>query len=56
MILKKLFAGQKWRNKHREQTYGRGGWWGGEGGMCADSNMKTHITICRKDHQWEFTI
>ena len=28
MVPKNLFAGQQWRNRHREQTYGRGG--GGE--------------------------
>ena len=26
MVLKSLFTGQQWRNKSREQTYGRGGW------------------------------
>ena len=25
MVLKNLFAGQQWRNRHREQTYGHGG-------------------------------
>ena len=24
MVPKSLFAGQQWRNRHREQTYGRG--------------------------------
>ena len=24
MVLKNLFAGQQWRNRHREQTYGHG--------------------------------
>ena len=24
MILKNLFTGQQWRNRHREQTYGHG--------------------------------
>ena len=24
MVPKNLFAGQHWRNRHREQTYGRG--------------------------------
>ena len=24
MALKNLFAGQQWRNRHREQTYGHG--------------------------------
>ena len=26
-----LFAGQQWRNRHREQTYGHGGGGGEEG-------------------------
>ena len=26
MVLMNLFAGQQWRKRHREQTYGRGGW------------------------------
>ena len=25
MVLMKLFAGQQWRHRHREQTYGAGG-------------------------------
>ena len=25
MVLMKLFVGQQWRNRHREQTYGHGG-------------------------------
>ena len=29
MVLMKLFAGQQWRHRHREQTYGREGWGGG---------------------------
>ena len=24
IVLMKLFAGQQWRNRHREQTYGQG--------------------------------
>ena len=24
MVLKDLFTGQQWRNRHREQTYGHG--------------------------------
>ena len=30
MVLMNLFAGQQWRNGHREQTYGHGGGEGGE--------------------------
>ena len=25
MVLKNVFTGQQWRNRHREQTYGHGG-------------------------------
>ena len=25
MVLMKLFAGEQWRQRHREQTYGHGG-------------------------------
>ena len=32
MILKNLFTGQQWRNRHREKTYGHGER-GGEGEM-----------------------
>ena len=32
MVLKNLFIGQLWRNRHREQTYGHGER-GGEGEM-----------------------
>ena len=32
MVLKNLFTGQQWRNRHREQTYGHGER-GREGGM-----------------------
>ena len=33
MVLKNLFAGQQWRNIHREKTYGHEER-GGEGEMC----------------------
>ena len=45
MVLKTLFAGQQWRNRHREQTYGPGER-GGEGEMYGESNMETYITTC----------
>ena len=51
MVLKNLFTGQQWRNRHREQTYGYGER-GGEGEMCGKSNMETSITICKIDSQW----
>ena len=55
MVSKSLFAGQQWRNRHREQTYGHGER-GGEGKMHGESNMETYITICKIDSQWEFAV
>ena len=48
MVLKNLFTGQQWRNRHGEQTYGHGEM-GGEGEMHGKSNMETYITICKID-------
>jgi len=53
MVLKNLFTGQQWRNRHKEKTYGHGVR-GGEGEMNAKSNMETYITICKIDSQREF--
>ena len=55
MVLKNLFTGQQWRNRHRKQTYG---FWerGGEGEMYGKSNMETYITICKIDNQQEFAV
>ena len=44
---KNLFAGRRWRNKSREQTYGHGE--RGEGEMYGENNMETYITICKID-------
>ena len=55
MVLKNLFAGQQWRNRHREYTYGHEER-GGEGEMYVESNMETYITICKIDSQWEFAV
>ena len=55
MVLKNLFAGQQWRNRHREQTYGHGKR-GREGEMYGNSNMETYITMCKVDSQWEFAV
>ena len=50
MVLKNLFTGQRWRNRHREQAYGHGER-GGEGEMYGKSSMETYITICKIDSQ-----
>ena len=55
MVLKNLFTGKQWRNRHREQTSGH---WerGGEGEMYGESNMENYITICKIDSQQEFAV
>ena len=55
MVLKNLFTGQQWRNRHREQTYGHGER-GGEGEMYEKSNMETYTTMCKIDSQREFAV
>ena len=41
-----LFAGQQWRNRHREQTYGHGER-GGEGDMYGERVIRK-LTLCVK--------
>ena len=48
MVPKNLLAGQQWRNRHREQTYGHGER-EGEGEIYGESNMETYITVCKID-------
>ena len=55
MVLKNLFTGQQWINRHREQTYGHGER-GGEGEMYGKTIMETYITICKIDSQWKFAV
>ena len=55
MVLKNLFVGQQWINRHREQTYGHGVR-GGEDEMYGKSSMETYITICKIDSQQEFAV
>ena len=46
MVLKNLFMGQQWRNRHREWTHGHGER-GRESEMYGKSNMETYLTICK---------
>ena len=55
MGLINLFAGQQWRNRHREQTYGHRER-EGEGEMYGQINRETYSTICKIDSQWEFSV
>ena len=56
MVPKNLFAGQQWRNRHREQTYGHGVGEEEEGEMYGKSNTETYITICKTDSQCKFAV
>ena len=55
MVLMNLFAGEKWRCRHREQTYGhserRKGW-----DKLREWHGNLYITICKIDGQWEFSV
>ena len=55
MVVKNLFTGQQWGNRHREYTYGHGER-GAEGDMYGNSNIETYITICKIDNQQEFAV
>ena len=55
MVLRNLFTGQQWRNRHREQTYGHVER-GQEGEMYGKSDMETYITICKIYSHWEFAV
>ena len=54
MVLKNLFTGQQWRNRHRGKTYNGHVERGGEGEMYGKNNIETYITICKIESQWEF--
>ena len=61
MVLKNLFTGQQWRNRHREWTSvheERGGERkrGGESEMYGKSNMETYISICKIHSQQEIAV
>ena len=53
-VLKNLFTGQQWRNRHREQTYGHVER-GGEGEMYGKSNLETW-KLCKINSQQEFAV
>ena len=48
MVSKNLFAGQQWRNRQKEQTYGHGER-RPEGEIYGEKNMETYITTCKID-------
>ena len=55
MVLKSLFTGKQWGNRHREQTYGHVEK-GGECEMYGESNMETYILTCKIESQREFAV
>ena len=55
MVLKNLFIGQQWRNRHRKETWDMGR--GEERVRCMDRvKWKFTFTICKIDSQWEFVV
>ena len=55
MVLKNSSAGQEWRKRHREYTYGPGKS-GGEGELYGERNVETYSAICKIDSQQEFAV
>ena len=51
-----LLAGQPWRCRPREQTYGHGDGDGGEGGTNGEQNGDIFTNICEIDSQGEFAV
>ena len=46
-----LFAGQQWRHRYKEQT------WGKEDRLGSMERVTwKHITTCKIDNQWEFAV
>ena len=56
MVLMNLFAGQQWRCRYREQTYGHGQVEEGEGGTNGEEHGSIYTTVCKINSQWEFAI
>ena len=54
LILMNIFAGQRWRLSHREQTCGPRR--GKRVGQMKRIYMKTYIAICKIDSKWEFAM
>ena len=55
MVLKNLFTGPQWKNRHREETYGHGER-GGEGEVDGKSNMETYFIICKIESKRKFAV
>ena len=56
MVLMNLFAGQRWRHRHREQmdtgqSRGRRGW-----DKWRELHGNMYITICKMHGRWEFAV
>ena len=56
MVPKNLSAGQQWRNRHREQTYGHSGRRGGRRGDVWREYLEIYNSIREIDHQWELGV
>ena len=47
--LTNLFAVQRWRHRHRKQTYGHGKWGGKERVGCMKRVTGKDVTVCKID-------
>ena len=54
MVLKNLFAGQQWRNRHENRLMDMGR--GEERVRCTERVTWKHITIYKIDSQWKFSV
>ena len=54
MVLKNLFTGQQWRNRHKNRLTDMGR--GEQRVGCMESNTETYVTKYKIDSQWEFAI
>ena len=54
IILTILHKGQKRRNRHKEQTFGHGGWRGWDD--LREQHWNIYIAICKTYSQWDFDV
>ena len=55
IVLMNLFAGQQWRHRHKEQTFGHSGERKGWDDL-REKHCNIHITVCKIDSQLKFDL
>ena len=56
MVLMNLFAGQQWKRRHREQTYGHKDAGRKEKVRQMETSMEPQTNICKIESQWECAV